>query len=114
MRDDISRTFSDSQLTWSTLDLWYRATYIVDDHEAMNEQPVALHMDCEDMNFIDIGKWKTIRWEFKKSPRDAEILEAFSDFNVEVKEVQDFKVQERQEAAFYSLLSPGGSSPDWL
>ncbi|KAI5464095.1 RNA dependent RNA polymerase-domain-containing protein [Mariannaea sp. PMI_226] len=60
-RQDINSTFTEEDKSWDSSEAWYRATDIVKDVGTPMLHPIALHAEYDDPEFINIGRWTTIR-----------------------------------------------------
>ncbi|KAM0275409.1 hypothetical protein ACHAPA_000271 [Fusarium lateritium] len=84
---NIRSTFSDGVKNWSFTESWNRATDLVEEAGLPMKFPVALHADLKGGNFIDIGRWTTLRFVLNASTEESrvangQIVSALDDFNI--------------------------------
>lgn len=80
-------SLSNGPRKWSTRELWSRTTDISEDPAFMRSQPVSVYNPISDMNYIDMGRWTTIRLSTNTRGNE-HILESFTaaleDLNVKL------------------------------
>ncbi|RDA91943.1 hypothetical protein CP533_1312 [Ophiocordyceps camponoti-saundersi (nom. inval.)] len=69
--DDAETTIYPGDTVWSDEKMWFRATNILSDLDAVMRHPVAIHTDMADPEYVDIGSWTTFRFVFPEKPPSA-------------------------------------------
>lgn len=114
---NIRSTFADDVTSWSAMESWNRATDIVKKAGLPMECPVALNSDFKDSEFIDIGRWTTLRFVLDDKTEEVknlnrQLLSALHDFNITTRVRDDFQAAHGEQADMWKLLDHQGSSKD--
>lgn len=86
--DDVHATFSDDVTTWSSFDLWFRATDVAHNLGLPMKEPIAVHTEVDDPGYMEIGRWTTFRLVISKKTdvgymESPDLLQrALVDFNI--------------------------------
>ncbi|KAF4457308.1 putative RNA-dependent RNA polymerase (RdRP) SAD-1 [Fusarium austroafricanum] len=102
----IRSTFSDESKNWSFTESWNRATDIIEDISLPMKYPVTLHNDFQSSEFIDIGRWTTLRFVLDGRTKETsdQIVRALDDFNITTEVQGEFQTADGTKADMWEWI----------
>ncbi|CAG1975402.1 unnamed protein product [Fusarium graminearum] len=112
---NIRSTFSDDVKTWYAGDSWNRATDIVEEAGLPMQSPISLNNDYKDSDFIDIGRWTTLRFVLEAKTEEVkdlnrQLVSALHDFNINTIIRDDFQAAHGTHAEMWKHLDHHASA----
>ncbi|KAF5237407.1 hypothetical protein FAUST_6065 [Fusarium austroamericanum] len=112
---NIRSTFSDDVKTWYAGDSWNRATDIVEEAGLPMQSPISLNNDYKDSEFIDIGRWTTLRFVLEAKTEEVkdlsrQLVSALHDFNINTIIRDDFQAAHGTHAEMWKHLDHHASA----
>ncbi|UZP37681.1 hypothetical protein NXS19_005497 [Fusarium pseudograminearum] len=112
---NIRSTFSDDVKTWYAGDSWNRATDIVEEAGLPMQSPISLNNDFKGSDFIDIGRWTTLRFVLEAKTEEAkdlnrQMVSALHDFNINTIIRDDFQAAHGTHAEMWKHLDHHASA----
>ncbi|XEV03856.1 hypothetical protein FSHL1_009143 [Fusarium sambucinum] len=114
---NIRSLLSDEVKTWYAGDSWNRATDVVEGASLPMRYPIALNNDFEGSDFIDIGRWTTLRLVLDGKTEEAndlnrQLVNALHDFNITTIVRNDFQAAHGTHAEMWKYLDHDASVKD--
>ncbi|GKU18479.1 unnamed protein product [Fusarium langsethiae] len=106
---NIRSTLSDEVNVWYAGDSWNRATDIVEEASLPMQYPIALNNNFKSSDFIDIGRWTTLRFELDGKTEEVkdlnrQLVSVLHDFNITTIVRRDFHVAHGTHAEMWKYL----------